>query len=390
MCSKRWVKKKSLAKVTQIFKTIDTKGLKYITCDQFVEYIINKRKLKVEKLNPSEPKSITKTTTRSQKKAADKKNEKVENKTLPQMPILTKSAITSNNTSETPNLQKGLSLADFYTQFAGLHDEITAESIDENRNPVGREYDLGIEGAFNLFSIIIIFFQTCFHGYSTCLEEALRSKGFKVTVANAIPEFLSQLHEHDQAWVVSSGLNINEHSEFVQEIVKFHESGKGIFIWSDNEPLFVEANSILDKILPGVKLIGNTGADKILQPESSNANGLQPTKGHFARHLITTGIVSLYEGVTISYPNKILPQMTVIGQSTDNNPCFFCVEPKGKGRIMVDCGYTKLYDYTWNKTAGTERYVRNCAVWLLGLESRIKTNAPLRGDVRVLESNTTT
>jgi len=246
--------------------------------------------------------------------------------------------------------------------------------MDENHNPVGREYDLGIEGAFNAFSIIIIFFQAGFYSNSACLENALRSKGFKVTVANKIPEFLKQLHEHDQAWVVSSANNIDGHPEFVQEIVKFHESGKGIFIWSDNQPLFMEANAILDKILPGVKLTGDTYADKILQPDSiDNANKL-PTKGHFARHLITTGIVSLYEGVTISYPDRVLPQMTVIGQSTDNNPCFFCVEPPGKGRIMVDCGYTKLYDFSWNNTAGTERYVRNCTVWLLGLESRIKTN----------------
>jgi len=42
-------KNKAKSKVTQIFKTIDTKSTGYITKDQFVEYILNKRKLKAEK-----------------------------------------------------------------------------------------------------------------------------------------------------------------------------------------------------------------------------------------------------------------------------------------------------------------------------------------------------
>jgi hypothetical protein len=52
-----------------------------------------------------------------------------------------------------------------------------------------------------------------------------------------------------------------------------------------------------------------------------------------------------------------------------------------KGRIVVDCGYTKLLPHHWAKTAGTERYVRNVAVWLLALDYRIKIGAPLQGDI---------
>jgi len=153
---------------------------------------------------------------------------------------------------------------------------------------------------------------------------------------------------------------------------------------------FYEANLLFEKILPAVALIGNTPGDKILQPQLAAATSEQPQQGHFARHLITTGIVSLYEGVTICYPNKILPHMTVIGQSTNNHPCFFCTEEPGKGRLMVDCGYTKLCESKWKQTAGTERYVLNCSTWLLGLEARIKMGAPIRGDIRVTEANTTT
>jgi hypothetical protein len=47
----------------------------------------------------------------------------------------------------------------------------------------------------------------------------------------------------------------------------------------------------------------------------------------------------------------------------------------------LDCGFTKLWDSMWEKTAGTSRYVRNLAVWGLGLESRIALHLPLKGPV---------
>jgi len=264
-----------------------------------------------------------------------------------------------------------------------------AENVDVNRNPVGREYDLGIEGAFKVFNIIAIYFYTREDTYHHC-ETALQSKGFNLTIAKDAPEFIQKLHEYDEAWIISG---MTENGTYlpalVDELVKFKEAGKGIFLWSDNDPAIFHTNLILQKILPGVKIIGNTPGGKILQPQPTNASVEQPKVGHFARHLLTTGIVSLYEGITISYPETVLPQMTIIGQSTDNHPCFFCVEEPGKGRLVVDCGYTKIFDRLWGSTAGTERYVRNCAVWLLGLEARIKIGAPLRGDIRGLESNTT-
>ena len=35
------------------------------------------------------------------------------------------------------------------------------------------------------------------------------------------------------------------------------------------------------------------------------------------------------------------------------------------GRIVIDCGFTKLMKEFWPNTAGTKRYVYNCATWLL-------------------------
>lgn len=41
---------------------------------------------------------------------------------------------------------------------------------------------------------------------------------------------------------------------------------------------------------------------------------------------------------------------------------------QSRGRIIIDCGATKLMPGWWN---GNWRYVRNCAVWLLWLESKL-------------------
>jgi len=393
-------KNKAKSKVTQIFKTIDTKSTGFITKDQFVDYIINKRKLKAEKgketqLTKKTPAKGTgkkeQVTEKKEDKTPTKKTpaKKTEKKEEPKKVEMPTSSTTPQTNTEINNLQKGLSLADFYTQYAGQHDEIVSENLDSNRNPVGREYDLGIEGAFKVFNIIIIYFHSTEDTYHKC-EEALKSKGFNLTIAKNVTEFIEKLHDYDEAWIIT-GLPLTDNlTKFVEEVTKFHQAGKGVFIWADNEPYIYPSNLLLNSILPGVSISGNTPGGNILHPQPITASSKLPKTGHFARHLLTTGIVSLYEGITISCPSQIVPQMTIIGQSSDNNPCFFCVEDPGKGRLVVDCGFTKIFDHLWGQTAGTERYVRNCAVWLLGLEARIKLGAPLRGDIRSLESNTTT
>src|SRR5689334_1501806 len=42
---------------------------------------------------------------------------------------------------------------------------------------------------------------------------------------------------------------------------------------------------------------------------------------------------------------------------------------KFPGRIIVDCGWTKMY-CSW-KEAGTARYVTNATIWLLSLEHKL-------------------
>jgi len=186
---------------------------------------------------------------------------------------------------------------------------------------------------------------------------------------------LDNIHNHDEAWFISSGKQPEDSSRWVSEIKKFHESGKGLAIFADNDPFYVHANLILKDIL-GTTLQGSTPGNKILKV------GDGAKAGQFARHLLTTGIVNLHEGNTICFPTKNSNKFKVIGTSTDGNPCmFYCDPAKGFGPIVVDCGFTKLYAHHWKETAGTERYVRNIAVWLLSLDYRMKIGAPWKGPI---------
>jgi len=281
-----------------------------------------------------------------------------------------------------PAMSRGLSLADFFTSNAGLHDEIKTTDLDEHSNPKGRTFDLGHENAFNMFSVILFNFRVNDKQKgadpSTLWVEtkaALSSKGFSVVEAKSEKEFLDDLHNHDEAWFISSHHDPADSKRFVSELAKFHADGKGICVWVDNDPFFVEANLVL-KDLIGVTVSGNTPGGKILKVGDSAKNG------QFARHLITTGIVNLHEGATICYPSKVTSEMKVIGMSSNGHPCMFYTEPGLKaGPIVVDCGFTKLYTDYWKKTAGTERYVRNVAVWLLALDYRLKVGANWKGPI---------
>jgi len=89
----------------------------------------------------------------------------------------------------------------------------------------------------------------------------------------------------------------------------------------------------------------------------------------------------LFEGRTVSYPSAVPDTLKVLATSTDDTPVILYSNNEklapNAGRVVVDCGFTKLW-VQWD-SAGTERYVKNASVWLLGLDSRIATNAPLIG-----------
>jgi len=197
-------------------------------------------------------------------------------------------------------------------------------------------------------------------------------------------EILKKPGSCDEAWIISGSgsmgnrytggnlkINVTE-AEFVKACVEFNKKGGGLCIFADNDPFFYHSNIVL-KALSSIVLVGNTPGSHTLKAGSGDKTG------QFGKHLITAGIANLFEGITICYPQKTTG-MQVLATSGDGNPVILCREfEKDAGRIVVDCAFTKLY-CNWD-SAGTARYVRNLAIWLLGIDYRKQKNKPLSGPI---------
>jgi len=234
------------------------------------------------------------------------------------------------------------------------------------------EYDLGIDGAFNDFSLLIGSFinRKPLSDYFVGLAvTALEKKGFRVAYTyneNTFVELITT-NKYDVAWIISGDSMQGENEKFLEAVLDFHKKGGGLMIYGDNEPLYVHANIVLPDLV-GCELTGDTPAGKILQ------YGPGEKSGYFdENHLVFAGINHLYEGVTICFPDKEC-KLKTLATSTDGNPCILCCEAgesniENGGRIIVDSGWTKLYKMYW-ASAGQARYVVNATVWLLNLEGK--------------------
>ncbi|KAL4450790.1 hypothetical protein ABPG74_011632 [Tetrahymena malaccensis] len=248
---------------------------------------------------------------------------------------------------------------------------------DEYNNP--KNVGLGSDNSYNDLSLLIGLFypeEGLDEDINHLLIPTLRKKGFKVCeVVVTEQEFIAKLPQFDQAWVVS-GYKFHSHrmeSRF-QDAIEYHlKQQKGLMIWADNNPYIVHANLILQRIPVGyynrqpifIKLDGSDYGDQVLK-----AGNYFETQ-QFGPHLITTGINNLHEGITICYPQVLsntpkdnFGHLNIIGLSSASKPCFFVLSgTEDRGRIVFDCGFTKLMRDQWN-TAGTVTYVTNCYAWL--------------------------
>jgi len=181
-------------------------------------------------------------------------------------------------------------------------------------------------------------------------------------------EFINLLEtkQHDVAWIVShcsSTLNEVEKQRFTQVAFEYHKSGRGLFIFGDNDPYHVQANLILPTIA-NTRITGCTPGQKVL------GFGRPNIAGEFdSENLIFAGINYLYEGHTICYPESD-GKLTHIATSSDGKPCISFIDsiPGVHGRVVLDNGFTKLY-MSWD-SAGQARYVVNATVYLLDVEHR--------------------
>lgn len=277
---------------------------------------------------------------------------------------------------EAPVLVKTVSIVTYYNAAAGLN-TIEGAPVDKFRNAEGTSYDLGRDQAFTSFSIIIGSFYPVKN--MDQVQEALQSKGFKTKLVTEVKALVDDIANHDIAWIIPTKDwdDTTTKEEFVDAVYNFQQRGGGLFIWAENEPYHLHANLILKKLYGDTaELSGSTPAEK----ELSLGDGKTP--GTFGNHLITTGITHLFEGRTVCFFENPPAQLEAVATSTDGKAVCLASNakiPAHHGRVVVDCGFTKLFLH-WD-TAGTARYVKNACVWLLGLDSRIANNAPLKGKI---------
>jgi len=232
---------------------------------------------------------------------------------------------------------------------------------DNFGNAKGNQYDLAVDEAFKGQTIAVLHLYTG-GGFDFELpKNALAEKGFSVyRWKNRVPpaaDLKAALKKSCQLWIIS-GASRQLNEEHLAVIKDFFEQGKGIYIWGDNTPYYGDANFI-SKALIGTEMNGNTSGQKVvnLQMEEKKV-GLTPN------HLITTGIQNIYEGHTIATITEH-KDLTPIIYGSANNLVTAVYEKKGR-RLILDGGFTRLY-VKWDE-AGTGRYVKNAAAWLVNYE----------------------
>ena len=148
----------------------------------------------------------------------------------------------------------------------------------------------------------------------------------------------------------------DEHAEVIK---KFFYSGKGVYLWGDNDPFHADANFLAEKLI-GVSMKGNyIGSQNVTFKTDKTIHGMQ------ANHLITTGLENVFEGITIAKINDPQSLMKPLIWSTDGSVVTAIYEDQGQ-RLIIDGGFTRLY-CNWD-SAGTGRYVKNAAAWLVNYE----------------------
>lgn len=234
---------------------------------------------------------------------------------------------------------------------------INTENATDNLK--GNEYDLAIDGAFEGQTILV--FNLCGNDYSGA-KEALKQKGFSVVNLNHIPsvdELKTLLAKSCQMWLISMNTNTLT-PEHVEVMKNYFYSGRGVYIWGDNDPLNTEANTLAMALL-GVHLSGDyQGTQNVQFKEENNLGGMKKD------HLITTGLEFVYEGITISHINDPNQLMTPLIWSSDGQVVTGIYEEQGL-RLIVDGGFTRLANSLWS-TTGTGRNVKNAAAWLANYE----------------------
>ncbi len=246
-----------------------------------------------------------------------------------------------------------------YSQYAG-QSIIPGAKTDRFGNPQGSQYDLAKDGAFKEYKIVVVYL--CDEGNMVLPRPALEKKGFSVIVLSSSEVSETRLknelsNDKCQLWIVSHR-SCYLSSDCCNVIYDHFNKGRGLYIWSDNDPYFADSNVLIRKLF-NTDMSGNYWGDQVLSIQSGE---MQP--GIIKNHPITTGLQNFYEGITISNV-RLTQELKPLVYSSDGKIVTAYYDKDGK-RCLIDGGFTRLY-YKWD-SAGTDRFVVNCAAWLANIE----------------------
>lgn len=237
-----------------------------------------------------------------------------------------------------------------------------APNKDQYGNADGNKFDLAVDGAFDGQTIVVLHLYTG-EGFDFELPKtALKQKGFSVfRYINQVPspeELKKSLDKACQLWVIST-TSQQLNAEHAKIIKNFWNEGHGVYLWGDNDPYHADANFLAKELL-GADMSGNFWAATTVGLKSDTS-----ISGLLRDHLITTGLEYVFEGITIAAIHDHKKVLTPLIWSSDGKVVTAVYEKDGK-RLIIDGGFTRLY-CNWD-TAGTGRYVKNAAAWLVNYE----------------------
>ncbi|MGV1004590.1 MAG: hypothetical protein ACOYEV_07450 [Candidatus Nanopelagicales bacterium] len=241
-----------------------------------------------------------------------------------------------------------------YALHAGMN-EITGAVADQYGNAHGSEFDLIEDGSIIEAQTLIL--NLCSEVQLIQPKAALKRKGFEVIELRECSRLSDALADAAELWVISDR---EQHltSSALDAIESFFREGRGLYVWGDNDPYFVDANLILQRLFK-VSMFGDSPGDQVVSLKTAEGStGLVPG------HLVTTGLVNVYEGITIAeVPTTEFLHPLIFGSNGKVVAAYY--DHRGC-RAIVDGGFTRLYN-KWG-SAGTDRYIVNAAAWLLNVE----------------------
>ncbi len=268
------------------------------------------------------------------------------------------------NVSAGVNAPKSVSLdADGRVQYDRSGDTLYKDVVrDHYGNAEGTQYDLAAEGAFEGQTILVLHLYTTGGFDFEYPGRALKEKGFSVVRYKDYPptpeQFKSDLDSACQLWIISDATNkLSE--EHIRMIKIYFDRGYGVYIWGDNEPFYADANRVAQALFGG-SMEGNLMGDHPVGIQKTEAS-----PGIREGHDVTTGLETVYEGVTIATLAE-QSNLTPLIYGSAGNLVSAAYEKDGK-RAILDGGFTRLY-CKW-ETAGTDRFVVNAAAWLVNVDN---------------------